>query len=160
MLATAVGETYTYDADAVDMNIDDTIAFSIVDGPDGLEIDASTGEVSFVPTIESPPSAMVTIVASDGHGGDTEQSYALDIEGGMGSGDDSSSGGDDDGSASGGPSDDSGDPSGPATSGNATSTDTDDPARGGGEAAGCGCGTAPIASLWFLLLPALRRRRA
>jgi hypothetical protein len=42
VVATAVGDTYAYDADAVDMNIDDVIAFSIVDGPDGLAIDAST----------------------------------------------------------------------------------------------------------------------
>jgi hypothetical protein len=161
VVATAVGATYAYDADAVDMNIDDVIAFSIVDGPEGLAIDASTGEVSFAPTVESPPSAMVTILASDGNGGDTEQSFTLAIEGGMGSGDESSGGDDDEeGSASGEGSEDTHDPSGAATSDDATSTDTDDPARGGGEAAGCGCGTAPIAGAWFLLLPALRRRRA
>ena len=75
-------------------NVDDTIAFSVVEGPDGLAIDAATGEVAFAPTIDAPPEATVTILASDGRGGDTEQTWTLAIEGGMGGGDESS-GGDD-----------------------------------------------------------------
>lgn len=164
VLATAVGETYAYDADAIDLNVDDVIAYSIVEGPDGLAIDASTGEVSFVPTVESPPSATVTILASDGRGGDTEQSFTLEIEGGMGSGDDSTGSGDDDAGSSdpsmGG--DDDPDPSGDDTS-VGTGTDTDAAARGGEEASGCGCTTAPGGAAWLVLLPVLlpwsRRRR-
>jgi hypothetical protein len=163
VVATAVGETYAYDADAIDLNVDDVVAYSIVDGPDGLEIDGATGDVTFAPTVESPPSATVTILASDGRGGDTEQTFMLAIEGGMGSGDDESeSGSGDEEAGSGDPSEGGDDDTGPPgdTTGMDASTDTDDAARGGGEVGGCGCGTAPAAAPWLVLLPWLRRRRA
>jgi hypothetical protein len=158
VLATAVGDAYAYDADAVDMNIDDAIAFSIVEGPEGLEVDAVNGEVAFAPTVASPPSATVTILASDGHGGDTEQSFTLTIEGGMGGGDESSSGDAETGTGdpSEGTSDDPGATS--VATGDSAGTNTDGPSRGEGEA-GCGCTTAPAVWSWALLLPLLRRRR-
>jgi hypothetical protein len=157
-LATAVGETYAYDADAIDLDIDDVIAFSILDGPEGLEIDAATGEVTFTPTALSPPSATVTILASDGRGGDTEQTWMLTIEGGMGGGDSSSGGGEETG-----PGDPSGDgddlPGGTGDdTGTGASVDTDD-ASGVGEELGCGCRSAPSGMPLLVVLPLLWRRR-
>jgi hypothetical protein len=157
-LATAVGESYVYDADAIDLNVDDVIAYSIVDGPEGLAVDAATGELAFTPTVESPPEATVTILASDGRGGDTEQTWMLAIEGGMGGGDESSGGTGEDESGPGDPSE-GGDPSGGTSDGTGVGpvTDTDAPTRGG-EDAGCGCRSAPPELPMLVLLLLWRRR--
>lgn len=82
--AGAVGSAYSYDADAIDLNPDDEVSYSLVTGPPGMTIDGSTGVVSFQPDVEAPSVAAVTIRASDGKGGDTEQSFTITIAGAMG----------------------------------------------------------------------------
>ena len=78
------GASYSYDADAIDLDVTDTISYSLELGPDGMSIDPDTGVVSYAPTAASAPSADVTLRASDNRGAYTDQSYSLLIEGGTG----------------------------------------------------------------------------
>src|SRR5687767_106266 len=48
------GEPYSYDADAIDLDVDDLVAFSLKQAPDGMTVDAESGVVSYAPTEESP----------------------------------------------------------------------------------------------------------
>lgn len=80
----AAGMTYTYDADAIDLDLDDTVTFSLVDAPPGMTVDATTGVVTFQPDVESPAIASVVLRASDGKGGDTDQVFSITIDGAMG----------------------------------------------------------------------------
>ena len=73
-----------YDADAIDLDVDDDVSFSLQTGPDGMKVDGATGVVTFAPTSASPASAKVVLEASDGHGGVTEQSFTLTVQGGHG----------------------------------------------------------------------------
>jgi MYXO-CTERM domain-containing protein len=161
-LDTAVGEDYAYDADAVDMNVDDVIAWSLIEAPEGMTIDAVTGEIAMMPTASSPAVAMVIVRASDGHGGDADQAFELQIDGGVVGGDDgaSSDGGDDTGDDTGATSGDSaGLDDGAGSDGDAT-----DAAADGDGDAGCGCRSgrggrdAPLGLLSLLGLLVLRRR--
>ncbi len=80
----AVGSVYAYDADAIDLDVTDVVSFSLTAAPEGMSIDGDCGELDYAPEASAPPSALVVIVAADGRGAQTEQSYALSIEGGMG----------------------------------------------------------------------------
>lgn len=168
-LDTAVGESYAYDADAVDMNVDDVIAWSLVEAPEGMTIDAATGEITMQPTATSPAVAMVIVRASDGHGGDTDQTWELSIEGGAAGGDDGS--GDDDGdtgSADAGDEGDDesgGDDGSPSDAGDSSEDDTGaGELEGDGDGNGCGCRSGSRgprgAGLFALLLAGLMRRRS
>ncbi len=162
--STAVAENYAYDADAVDMNVDDVVAFSLVEAPSGMTIDAATGEVTMTPTADSPALAMVTIRASDGHGGDADQVFELQIAGGMAGGDDggagdgsNDSGGDDDGGTSGDDGVDDGDEDGSGGTDTLPADDEDG-------ADGCGCRWRPrpdggLAVVVLLLAFSSSRRR-
>jgi MYXO-CTERM domain-containing protein len=158
---TAVGASYGYDADAIDLNVEDTVTFSLVEGPGGMTIDASSGELSFSPTAASPPQALVTIAASDGHGGEATQAWMLDIEGGMGGSDESGDGGGASDDGPGGTAGSGGDGPGDA-GGDSTTFDADSDA----DDSGCGCRTRGDAGPWSLALAGLglglawRRRRA
>lgn len=150
----AVGEPYTYDADAIDLDVDDVVEYSLVAAPPGMTIDASTGAVSMMPTADSPAVADVTILASDGHGGDTEQTWTLQIEGGMVGGDGSTGDGGGDAGETGSTTglDDGGSGSGSADAG----------ADGGDEGGGCGCRFRPTPSsawAWMMVAALFCRRR-
>ncbi len=85
-LSTSVGESYSYDADAIDLDVHDVISYALLKSPAAMSIDAASGLVSFAPQLSSPPSVEVVIEASDDRGGKTEQSYTLSIAGGLGGG--------------------------------------------------------------------------
>lgn len=165
--ATAVGDSYTYDADAVDMNVDDVIEFSLADAPSGMTIDSVTGQVEMTPTADSPALATVIVRASDGHGGDTDQTFELQIEGGVAGGDDDGGSGDGGDAGTGG--DDGADGSGgdDASADGAASDGIDtDAAADGDSDEGCSCratsrgGLPPRLGLLGLLgLLTVRRRR-
>ena len=65
-LEAAVGVPYQYDADAIDLDVDDVVSYAVVSGPAGLSIDASSGVVDYLPALEDPPMIEVIIEASDG----------------------------------------------------------------------------------------------
>ncbi len=177
----SAGEPYSYDADAIDLNVHDTISYELAAGPEGMQVDAVTGLVSYAPTVMDPPALEVMVVARDQQGLASEQSYTLAIAGGMGPGEsdsetdsdtdsdtadagtetdaDSGSTGDtsgadsDDGGAGTGPAGGAGDDAGTDSDGGAT----DDPVEG------CGCGAsggAPRSGLaWLIGLVGLAGRR-
>ncbi|MBW2525877.1 MAG: phosphodiester glycosidase family protein [Deltaproteobacteria bacterium] len=149
VLSVAAGEDYDYDADAIDLDVDDTISFSLTEGPEGMTVEPTTGVVTYAATVESPPSADVTVRASDDRGASTDQSYSLQIDGGMGAG------GQGGGAA--------GEGGGDAGSGGAVSA-----IPSGDDDGGCACRAAagrergPLASLpWLAITAAMawRRRR-
>ena len=67
---------YRYLAQVSDPSATDAPSFSVVSGPVGLAIDRSSGLVSWVP---SPGSHPVTIIADDGDGGRTSQSWTINV---------------------------------------------------------------------------------
>ncbi|MEM9458212.1 MAG: phosphodiester glycosidase family protein [Myxococcota bacterium] len=158
----AVGEAYAYDADAIDLDVDDVVTYALDDGPPGMTIDARSGEVSFAPTVDSPPQVDVTISARDDQDGVTEQTWTLTIEGAMGPGDtgvDDTRGGPGETSASG---ETIGGGSRGGTSGGVSSGEAEPSAGGMGTDSGCGCrsGTPAGSFGWLWVLGIRRRRRA
>lgn len=153
-LEAAVGVPYQYDADAIDLDVDDVVSYAVVSGPAGLSIDASSGVVDYLPALEDPPMIEVIIEASDGTQA-TAQAWTLVIDGAVGPGEDESggAGSGDAGSSGGGPGEGSGggDDTGTGSSGAAGS------AGGDGAAPGCGCRSgSPEAPWWSWLLLAIR----
>lgn len=166
VLDAAAGEAYAYDADAIDLNVEDVIAYSLTSAPDGMAIDEASGEISFAPTAESPPMAEVIVLASDGEGGETEQSFVVTIAGGMGPGDDDGlDESDDDGP---GPDDGDEDDDDDDDDGNGGDASAAESSGAGANAAdsgsgGCGCGhhsPQPTALLLLTLLGMRRRQSA
>lgn len=155
----AVGEAYAYDADAIDLNVDDVVTYALDAGPPGMTIDARSGELSFAPAVDSAPQVEVTISARDDQQGVTEQTWTLTIEGALGPGDtgvDDTRGGSEETSMPGGIGGGSrGGPSGGVSSGEA------EPSAGGiGTDEGCGCRAgAPVGSTGWLWVLGFRRRR-
>lgn len=84
--AAAVGEVYAYDADAIDLNVDDTLSFSLELAPDGMSVDPVTGEVAYAPPADAPASIEVALVVTDEQGAAAVQSFTLLVEGGQGAG--------------------------------------------------------------------------
>ncbi|MEZ4310659.1 MAG: phosphodiester glycosidase family protein [Polyangiaceae bacterium] len=81
-----IGEAYVYDADAIDLDVDDTVSFSLDAAPDGMVVDEATGVVEYTPVDGAPALADVTLVASDGKGGVSVQAFTLSVSGGTGEG--------------------------------------------------------------------------
>lgn len=78
------GSPYEYDLDAIDLDVDDVLTYSVGFGPEGMTIDAETGVVSFTPTETSPSSVEVQLVVSDDQGATSDQVFVLTIEGANG----------------------------------------------------------------------------
>lgn len=89
----AVGTPYTYDADAIDLDVDDTVSFALGKGPAGMTVDPATGVVSYTPPADADAEIDVVLLAKDNTGLTTEQPFCLTIGGGSGSGNGCSSGG-------------------------------------------------------------------
>ncbi|MBK8252051.1 MAG: phosphodiester glycosidase family protein [Polyangiaceae bacterium] len=81
-----VGEPYLYDADALDLNVNDTVSFSLDQAPNGMTVDPASGVIEYTPGPDAPALADVTLVASDDAGAASVQAFTLNIVGGsMGS---------------------------------------------------------------------------
>ncbi|MFH1409141.1 MAG: Ig-like domain-containing protein [Nanoarchaeota archaeon] len=72
-----IDQAYSYDANANDME-GNIITFSLVQSPVGMVIDANTGLVQWTPNATG--SFGVTVKASDGNGGNTEQAYTINVK--------------------------------------------------------------------------------
>ena len=73
-----VGVRYRYDADAIDTDNDD-LTYALLAGPDGLTIDAATGEIDWVPTAEDLGTHSVIIEVTDGRGGTDVQQFEVEV---------------------------------------------------------------------------------
>lgn len=149
------GTAYLYDADAIDLNVDDVLSFSLTMSPSGMTVDPTSGVVSWTPDASGPAKVSVELVVADDAGKQTSQSFEIAVSGTL-VGPDAGTGGtaSTDGGAG---------AAAAGTSGNAGTSTTD----GGSVDGGCGCRTvsgAPArASFLGALLSAaaltLRRRR-
>ncbi len=89
----SVGVQYIYDADALDLNVDDVLSFALLDSPSAMTVDAVSGEVRWTPAKTDPPSVSVRLVVSDDAGADTEQAFTLSVAGATGGPDAGAGGG-------------------------------------------------------------------
>ena len=69
---------YVYDVDATDPDLD-TLTYSLVTGPDGMQIDPASGVVTWTPTSLDVGLHTVKVRVEDGHGGADEQEYQLEV---------------------------------------------------------------------------------
>ena len=69
-----IGELYTYDVEATDPD-GDTLTFSLTKAPNGMEINASTGLISWTPT--EGGNYEVEVQVSDGKGGTDTQPFTI-----------------------------------------------------------------------------------
>jgi Ca2+-binding RTX toxin-like protein len=75
-VAPAQSATYTYDADALDID-GDTLTYTLAQAPNGATINAASGLVSWTP--QAAGDYRFTIRADDGHGGIAEQAYSVNV---------------------------------------------------------------------------------
>jgi hypothetical protein len=68
--------SYTYDADAVDID-GDTLTYTLVDAPNGATIDAATGLLNWAPRASGQYHFVIRV--EDGQGGSADQAYNLDV---------------------------------------------------------------------------------
>ena len=71
-----VGKGYVYSAIAVDTD-GDVLTYSLLEKPQGMEIDSETGTISWNPVAGDIGNHAVTVEASDGKGGVAQQKYVL-----------------------------------------------------------------------------------
>lgn len=69
---------YQYQVQAQDAE-DDALTFQLVDNPDGATIDNVTGVLDFTPTAEQIDNHSFTLLVSDGNGGETTQTFTLEV---------------------------------------------------------------------------------
>jgi hypothetical protein len=135
----AVGTPYVYDADALDLDIADVLTFSLEAPPPGVTVDATTGVVTFLPAADDLPTRTLTLVVSDGHGGEARQSWLVTLAGAQGVPDDGGTVAADD--------------AGPSAPDLAM-------ARGGSDlSSGCDVTSSRAGGAWILLLLLFARRR-
>ncbi len=75
-----VTTAYTYQATATDPDPGETLTFSVMSGPQGLAIGATSGLVTWTPTAGQLGIQNVTLEVDDGHGGTAAQAYAINVQ--------------------------------------------------------------------------------
>ena len=75
---TRVGREYVYDVDATDAD-GDPLTFRLMTAPDGMNIEPSTGLITWMPLEEQIGTHTVTVVADDGRNGPGGQTYSLTV---------------------------------------------------------------------------------
>jgi hypothetical protein len=73
-----VGVVYTFDAQTPDEG-EDGFQYSLTDAPAGVEIDSSTGQVTWTPTPDQTGSIPVTVVATDRAGNSRSQTFLVTV---------------------------------------------------------------------------------
>ena len=76
-----VGEAYRYDAHATDADGAVT-AYILLSAPAGMQIDSTTGVVTWLPQAGTPAQASAVVRAYDARGGSATQAFAIDVVGG------------------------------------------------------------------------------
>lgn len=72
------GRTYRYDVDATDPD-NDPLTYTLLIAPDGMQIDAQTGEITWTPEAAERGIHEVTIHVADGRGGEATQHFSLAV---------------------------------------------------------------------------------
>jgi hypothetical protein len=78
VLTASDGTLYFYDADGLDLNLDDVLTFGLVSGPDGMSVDSDSGETRWTPSYRQGGSKDVVLVLSDGEN-ETEQVFSINV---------------------------------------------------------------------------------
>jgi hypothetical protein len=77
------GVPYVYDADALDLDVDDTLTYRFDAAPNGASVDAD-GVVRFTPAVDGPARVRVALTVSDGRGASTTQTFDVNVVGATG----------------------------------------------------------------------------
>ena len=77
-----VGQSYRYSIEARDAE-GDPLVYRLLVAPSGMQIESTTGEVSWTPTLDQVGNQTVAIEVSDGIGGATTQSFAIRVRDGV-----------------------------------------------------------------------------
>ncbi|MCY2986805.1 MAG: putative Ig domain-containing protein [Planctomycetota bacterium] len=75
-----IAQPYQYDVDAVDSDLD-PITYSLIAGPQGMQIDSASGLVTWAPTSSAAGDQAVTVQASDGRGATDQQTFVVRVQG-------------------------------------------------------------------------------
>jgi hypothetical protein len=75
----AEGNIYQYRVSAVDADEDRPLRFELDEGPAGMRVDLVSGLVSWKVPDDAGGKYPVSISVSDPHGGQTQQSYVLEL---------------------------------------------------------------------------------
>ncbi|MCU0963141.1 MAG: putative Ig domain-containing protein, partial [Pirellulaceae bacterium] len=73
-----VGQTYGYEVDASDPDRD-PLSYALLSGPEGMRMDASTGQLTWSPAAADRGVHPVNLRVDDGRGGAAEQRYLLSV---------------------------------------------------------------------------------
>jgi ribosomal protein S6E (S10) len=68
---------YTYDVDATDVDVGDTLTYSLTTYPATMIIDSATGVITWTPENDDVGSNAVTVLIDDGNGGTNTQSFSI-----------------------------------------------------------------------------------
>ena len=69
------GQTYGYDVNATDLDLNDVLTYTLVEFPSGMIINGTTGEIAWTPG--QAGQEPVTVRVLDGKGGSAEQSFTI-----------------------------------------------------------------------------------
>ena len=75
--AATVGALYSYDVNATDADVGDTLTYSLQSSITGMVIDPSTGLIQWTPVTAQVGNQDVTVQVQDNHGAATSQSYTI-----------------------------------------------------------------------------------
>lgn len=71
--------TFRYLPEVEDPNQDSEFTFRLIDAPEGMSVDSSTGELTWKPSIQQPGSHPVRLEVADHHGGSSRQVFQLTV---------------------------------------------------------------------------------
>src|SRR5205807_8426300 len=74
-----VGQPYSYDVDATDPDVGDTLTFSLTTAPAGMTIDPTTGLIQWTPTAAQSGDHAVVVRVQDAAGLLATQSFTLTV---------------------------------------------------------------------------------
>jgi parallel beta-helix repeat protein len=72
-------ELYVYDVDATDVDVGDTISYSLTTFPSGMMIDTNSGVITWTPTNSQVGSNPISILVSDDNGSSDIQSFTISV---------------------------------------------------------------------------------
>ena len=73
-----LNQSFTYNVEASDPD-GDFLGYYLDDAPDGMTIDRTTGQISWIPDISMSGSQSVTVRVLDGRGGEATQTFTLEV---------------------------------------------------------------------------------